>query len=65
MSAENDWTAFLPFSGALFDDNSEESQIAFKYAVIRENMYDGKFELVPIIKTIQSTDSYSAEQAGK
>lgn len=56
---------FFPFSGALFDENSEESQIALKYAVIRENMYDNKFELVPMIKTIQSTDSYSAEQASK
>lgn len=55
----------LVFAGAIFDENSEEAQIAFKYAVIRENMYDGKFELVPVIKTIQSTESSAAEQAGK
>lgn len=55
----------LHFAGAIFDENSEEAQIAFKYAVIRENMYDGKFELVPVIKTIQSTESSAAEQAGK
>lgn len=56
---------FSQFAGAIFDENSEEAQIAFKYAVIRENMYDGKFELVPVIKTIQSTESYGAEQAGE
>lgn len=56
---------FSLFVGAIFDENSEEAQIAFKYAVIRENMYDGKFELVPVIKTIQSTESYAAEQAGE
>lgn len=55
----------LLFAGAIFDENSEEAQIAFKYAVIRENMYDGKFELVPVIKTIQSTESSAAEKAGK
>lgn len=53
------------FAGAIFDESSEEAQIAFKYAVIRENMFDGKFELVPVIKTIQSTDSYAAEKEGK
>lgn len=44
---------------------NEEAQIAFKHAVFRENMYGAKFNLVPVIKVIDTTNTYEAEQAGK
>lgn len=39
--------------------------MAFGYAINRENMYGAKFNLVPIIKKIDTTDSYETEEAGK
>lgn len=42
-----------------------EAEIAFKHAVFRENMYGAKFNLVPIIKNIDATNTYEAEEAGK
>lgn len=51
--------------GAIFDSSSEDAEIAFRYAVIRENMYGAKFNLVPIVKLVDETDTYEAEQAGK
>lgn len=39
--------------------------MAFRYAVIRENMYGAKFNLVPIVKMVDTTDSYETEEAGK
>ena len=51
--------------GAIFDKENGEAEIAFKHAVFRENMYGAKFTLVPIIKIIDATNTYDAEEAGK
>lgn len=51
--------------GAIFDINNEEAEIAFRYAVIRENMYGAKLNFIPITKVIDATDTYEAEQAGE
>lgn len=51
--------------GAIFDVDNEEAEIAFRYAVIRENMYGSKINFVPSIKIVDATDTYEAEQAGK
>lgn len=56
---------YLGFAGAIFDEASDEAQIAFKYAVARENMYDDSLKLVSVIRTIQTSDSFAAENAGK
>lgn len=53
------------FIGAIFDNGNEEAEIAFKHAVFRENMYGAKFNLVPIIKNIDATNTYEAEAAGE
>lgn len=53
------------YTGAIFDESNEEAQIAFKHAVYRENVFGAKFNLVPIIKIIDTTNTYLAEQAGK
>lgn len=52
-------------SGAIFDIDNEEAEIAFRYAVIRENMYGAKLNFVPVIKVVDATDTYEAEQAGE
>lgn len=52
-------------TGAIFDENNEEAQIAFKHAIYRENIFGGKFNLVPITQVIDTKNTYLAEQAGK
>lgn len=51
--------------GVIFDNGNEEAEIAFKHAVFRENMYGAKFNLVPMVKNIDATNTYEAEQAGR
>lgn len=51
--------------GAIFDIDNEDAEIAFRYAVIRENMYGAKFNLVPNVKIVDATDTFEVEQAGK
>lgn len=51
------------FTGVILNNDDEEAEIAFKHAVLRENMYNA-FELVPIIKKIEQTDSFEAEKTG-
>lgn len=53
------------YTGAIFDESNVEAQIAFKHAVYRENIYGGKFNLVPITKVIDTKNTYLVEQAGK
>lgn len=57
--------AFFILSGAIFDIDNDDAEIAFRYAVIRENMYGAKISFVPITKVVDLTDTYEAEQAGK
>lgn len=56
---------FFFYTGAIFDESNEEAQFAFKHAVYRENIFGAKFSLVPIIKVIDTKNTYLAEQAGK
>lgn len=52
--------------GVIFDIDDEETQLAFKHAVVRENIANfNKFYLVPIIKNIDITNTYEAEEAGE
>lgn len=51
--------------GAIIDIDNEEAEIAFNYAVIRENMYGAKFNMVPTIKVIDATNTFEVEQAGE
>lgn len=53
------------FAGAIFDSGNDEAEMAFRYAVIRENMYGAKFHLDPIVKIVDETDTYEVEQAGE
>lgn len=57
-----DFISFIR-TGAIFHVDDEEAEIAFKNAVLRENMYNS-FELKPIIKQIDSYDSFEAERLG-
>lgn len=52
-------------SGAIFDIDNEDAEIAFRYAVIRENMYGAKLNFVPVTKVVDATNTYEAEQAGE
>lgn len=52
-------------AGGLFHSDNQDAEIAFRYALIRENMYNARLEFVPIIRRIDATDSYQAEKAGQ
>lgn len=59
------WVIFANFSGAIFDSGNDEAEMAFRYAVIRENMYGASFRLEPIVKLVDETDTFEVEQAGE
>lgn len=49
--------------GAIFDNDHDEAQIAFLRAISRENLYNN-FELVPLVRNIDATNSFEAEKIG-
>lgn len=51
--------------GVIFHDDSNESEIAFRYAIKRINMYESGFELEPLIRYASSYDSFKTERIGK
>lgn len=53
------------FTGAIFHEDSEQAEIAFRYAIKRVNMYETSFELVPHIRFVASYDSFKTEKIGK
>lgn len=53
------------FTGGIFHPENFEEEIAFRQAVTRENMYNPKMEIVPIIRKLDPIDSYQAEKIGK
>ncbi|KAG5684283.1 hypothetical protein PVAND_013519 [Polypedilum vanderplanki] len=63
-------TFFINFSyakrqipiGAIFHDDNSDSEIAFRYAIKRVNMYESGFELVPLIRHISASDSFKTER---
>lgn len=52
-------------TGAFFDEDDVDSLDIFDIAISRQNAFNTKFRLEPIIKRIASMDSFQAEQAGK
>lgn len=48
--------------GGIFHEENSDAEIAFRHAVIRENMYNPKMELIPLIRKIDPTDSFQAEK---
>jgi hypothetical protein len=51
--------------GVIFHDDSNESEIAFRYAIKRINMYESGFELEPLIRYASTYDSFKTERIGK
>lgn len=52
------------FIGAVFHDENHESEIAFRYAIKRINMYETGFELEPLVRYVSSYDSFKTERIG-
>ena len=57
--------SLLFWIGVIFHDDSNESEIAFRYAIKRINMYESGFELEPLIRYASSYDSFKTERIGK
>lgn len=51
--------------GVIFHDDSNESELAFRYAIKRINMYESGFELEPLIRYASTYDSFKTERIGK
>lgn len=50
------------YAGGIFHEENSDAEIAFRHAVIRENMYNPKMELIPLIRKIDPADSFQAEK---
>lgn len=50
--------------GGIFHEDNYEAEIAFRNAIIRENMYNPKVEFIPIIQKVDRDDSFKAQKIG-
>lgn len=51
--------------GGLFHAENSDAEAAFRNALDLENRYHDKFELRPIVRRLDSSDSFAAEKMGK
>lgn len=51
-------------AGAMFHEHNGDIEMAFRYAVIRENLYNSRIEFVPLIRYVDPMDSFQAEKVG-
>lgn len=50
--------------GGIFHEDNYEAEIAFRNAIIRENMYNQRVEFIPIVKLVDRDDSFKAQKIG-
>lgn len=50
--------------GGIFHYDNFEAEIAFRNAIIRDNMYNQRIEFIPIVERIDRDDSFKAERIG-
>lgn len=51
--------------GGLFHEENTETEMAFKYAIARHNMYNNQVKFRTNIQRISRTDAFSASKIGK
>lgn len=54
---------FFWLGGIFHEDNSDE-EIAFRSALLRENMDNTKLEFIPLVRQVDREDSFQAEKVG-
>lgn len=52
-------------TGAIFDENNVNAELAFQSVIFRENMYNKDVEFVPKVIKISTSDTFSIEKQGK
>lgn len=53
---------FVICEGAIYNPNNHEAEIAFRYAIYQENMYNPRIEFVPVVRIVDPSDSFQAEK---
>lgn len=48
----------------MFHDHDGETEMAFRFAIIRENLYNSRLEFVPLVRIVDPMDSFQAEKIG-
>ncbi|KAB0802246.1 hypothetical protein PPYR_04432 [Photinus pyralis] len=48
--------------GAIFQEGNPETEVAFRFAISRVNMYSGEYQLQPLIRRISGKDSFATGQ---
>ncbi|KAJ6638984.1 Glutamate receptor ionotropic, kainate 2 [Pseudolycoriella hygida] len=48
--------------GAIFHNDNKEAEVAFRNAILRENMYNPRIEFRPIVKEVDRDDSFQAQK---
>lgn len=52
------------YIGGLFHAENNDAEVAFRNALDLENRYNDKFELRPIVRRLDPSDSFAAEKMG-
>lgn len=50
--------------GGIFNEENSDVEIAFRNALLRENMDNTKFEFIPLVRQVDKEDSFQAEKIG-
>lgn len=48
----------------MFHEHDGETEMAFRFAIIRENLYNSRLEFVPLVQIVDPLDSFQAEKVG-
>lgn len=49
----------------MFHEENSEAELAFRYAIARENMYNSRLEFLPLVRLVDPTDTFQAEKTGR
>lgn len=50
--------------GGIFHEDNSDEEIAFRSALLRENMDNTKLEFIPLVRQVDREDSFQAEKVG-
>lgn len=50
--------------GGIFHEDNSAVEIAFRNAILRENMDNTKLEFIPLVRRVDPEDSFEAEKIG-
>lgn len=48
----------------MFHEEDSDTELAFRCAIVRENIANTKVEIIPIVRIVDPLDSFQAEKVG-